>query len=986
MASTTPDVRVALLGPLEVEVDGRRVDLASGHQQRLLAVLSLAAGGVVSLDRLLTALWGDDPPPSAVNSLQSHLARLRRALGDPAVLRRQGSGYRLAVDGDSVDAVRFERLVDEAGRAPTPQDRVGVLDRALALWRTDDLAGVADGGLGEEAVRLVQRRLDALAARAEAALELGERDRAVADLRVVLHEEPLREPAVALLVRALAAAGRTADADAAFQRYRDDLADQLGLDPSPALQDVHRRLLRGELQPPEATPSRGPTPTPARAPSPPRSIPPRPRAAFLGRDDVLAQLSPLMATERCITLVGPGGVGKTRLAIELAHGIAASGEVLWADLVDARTTADVLGRTALAAGSGTPSDLVTLWPLAEHLASFEGVLVLDNCEQVATEAAEVIDRVLAVTEGVRVLATSRTPLHVDGERLVRLLPLSTDWTDAGRSPALELFLDRASGGVDPDDPAQVEIADDVVRGLDGLPLALELAARHVHNLGLAVVNDRLDQRLDLLRAGRRPDHPAHGDLQGLVRWSTQRLDDVQQTAFRWLGLFAGPFTAEQSEALLAGAAVPPHLVAPTLAHLVEQSLVSRQGDTRFRMLETLRVCALQDLEEAGDLADAHRHHAATIIAAAEAAGRRVPTADEASAVADLHHLVADLQSVSGRLAAEEDVVGLARLAAALHMYAYHTQRLELLACARSAAALVEERGGGDLPKDLVVHVLAAAAIEAAAANRPDRGMQLAEAAVARGTAPTMAVASALDVLGDMRLGRGDPRAADAYEHLVETGQALDMPTFTGHGWVGLALVRAFTGDHAGSRAAATHAEAVAARLGNPSLQAWAAYARGEAEAVHDPTAALAAFELAIRTARTVDNHLAVGAAATGAAVVRAHHGDPIPALEQLRETIERWRRSGGASIQQAVLRNLGVLLARVGSDEAAAMLLGATQSAGLYDIDRRRVDRALAAVSERLGAPATDRLRQDAARLGSPELVAVALEAVTAATSRAPSH
>jgi predicted ATPase/DNA-binding SARP family transcriptional activator len=981
MATKIPDVRVALLGPLRVEVAGRQVALTSGHQRRLLAVLSLAAGGVVSLDRLLATLWADDPPRSAVNSLQSHLARLRNALGHPAILTHQVPGYRLAVDGDAVDAVRFDRLVDEASRAVAPEGRLVRLDQALALWRADELTEFTDGHLAEEMLRLGQRRLDALSARADAALRLGDPDRALSDLRAVLQAEPLREPAVTLLVRALAASGRTPEADAAYQHYRDDLADQLGLDPSAGLQEVHRRLLRGELEALAPVPFSGTGPTMVVAAPARRSVPSRPRAAFVGRDDLLARLDALVATERCVTLIGPGGVGKTRLAVEVAHRTAHDREVLWADLVDAQTAGDVLGRTALAAGTGTPTDLVTLSPLAEQLASFEGLLVLDNCEQVAPEAAEIVDRLLALTDGVRVLATSRTPLHVDAEALVRVPPLATVRADSGRSPALELFLDRAGGDVEPDDPVQLQIAGDVVRRLDGLPLALELAARHVRNLGLVVVRDRLDQRLDLFRAGRQPHHPAHGDLQALVGWSTQRLNDVQRLAFRWLGLFVGSFTAEQAETLLVSAGLDPHQTDSALAHLVEQSLVSRADDDRFRMLQTIRAFALDELEESGESAEAQRRHADAIVAAAEVAGRRMPTRDEAQAVTELHHLTADLQIVGARLAAERDIVSLARLAAAVHLYAYHTQRLELLACARVAVDILGTAGVVEVPEELVIRVLAAAAVEAAGAGQNERAVRLAEGAVARGTQPTMALASALDVLGDIRLAHGDVAAAAAYEQLVQLGEALVEPALAAQGWMGLALIRAFTGDHAASRAAATQVETLAKGLGYPSLSAWAAYVRGEAEAVHDPTAAMAAFEAAIRTARTVDNHLAIGAAATGAAAVRARHGDPIPALLQLRETIERWERSGSGSVQQTVLRNLGVLLARVGSDEPAALLLGAAPSAGLYDTERRRVEQALSAISERLGGPATEQLRLDGARMAHAELVAVALAAVTSATS-----
>lgn len=338
----------------------------------------------------------------------------------------------------------------------------------------------------------------------------------------------------------------------------------------------------------------------------------------------------------------------------------------------------------------------------------------------------------------------------------------------------------------------------------------------------------------------------------------------------------------------------------------------------------------------------------------------------------LHALVADVRLATRHLAGQRDAIGLARLAGALHVHAYHTQRGELAEAGVAAVELVE--AGSTLDDGLAAASFAAAALRAAMRGDADGSLQLTSRAI-EGRPPSAAVARAWEVRGDVLLAQGDPGAADAYDQLLRIGRELGRDDLEFAGWVGTALVRAYLGDHVGGRAAADRAEAAARSIGAPSQLAWAAYVRGEAEAGPDPDASLAAFATAVRLARSVDNQLAAWAASNGAAVVRARNGDPAEALAELREIIQGWHRAGSDAVQRTVVRNLGVLLARVGRDEPAAVLLGAGGESFLYEAERRRVQQAVRAVTERLGAPAAERLRQQGAAMEAPALLAVALDA-----------
>lgn len=984
----TTHVHIGILGPLQVVVRGSPVPVTSPHQATLLVALALSPGAVVSTDRLVDLLWGDAPPPSAVNSLQSHLTRLRSRLESPELVERVGAGYRLAIDHRDVDATRFADLVAVARHAP-PADALTALDEALSLWRGDDLGGLVDHPFSAEQAGLAAQRVEALETRGRLRLDHGDHAGAITDLHGVLDLEPLRDTAVASLVRALAATGRLAEADRAWRAHRDRLADELGLDPSPSLEALHVALLRGELSADVATATRTVL----------SSRPPRPRSRLVGREDAVAAVRHHLGQSPITTIVGPGGVGKTRLATEVVVEDV-PGTVVWVDLTDAGDVGDVHGRIALALGARSGSGPRVLDGLVDALGSRDLLLVVDNCEHVVDDTAGLVDGLLRVAPGLKVLATSREPLRIDGERVVRLAPLSDRVGGEARPPALELLLDRAGDLIDADDPDHLRLALEITQRLDGLPLALELAARQVPNLGLATLHEQLAGSLDLLAGGRSP-HPAHRDLRALVEWSTDLLDPEEARALTELAVLAGPFDLDMAGRLLATSTPPVQRVPTVLAALVERSLVARDDGVGHRLLDTVRNILLARLPAAArhELAVRHVDAVSSILREAAAA---LESDREPEAVQRLDHLVPDLQAAVRWVRDHRDLERAAALAASLHRYASRTQRLELLAIGSIAAELVDaarpdarpdagpdarpdarpdaEPGRQSLDGATAADALAAAAWHALCLGDFERAERRALQALEATSVACPGVASAWEVLGDLHLFQGRAeQALRASSELVRTGEALDDDTLQANGWIGVALVHVWMLADEPARVAADHQARLAARNGAPSLHAWASYLRGEMEADRAPELALAAFDDAIREAEAVANLDITGVARTARSAVQARHGPPGAALAGFRDALERWHRAGDVARRRTTLRNLFVLLARVGQDQAAIMLDAADDQPHMYPAERRRVEQARQTVVHRLGADRAERLRADARLLDAPALVDVALDAIRAA-------
>jgi predicted ATPase/DNA-binding SARP family transcriptional activator len=585
-------LRVTLLGAFRAARGDAVLAVPGARLQALVVRLALAGGRAVEPSVLIDAIWAEDPPADPAHALQALVSRLRRTASVAAV----AGGYRLAVD--DVDALRFEEL------AATGRDRlragdvtaaVAVLGEAVALW--GDRPGVEPATVAAvapaAATRLAHVSVEAVTDLAAAELALGRADAAAARLTALLAAQPVLEHAAALLMDALAAQGRQAEALASYERIRRTLADTLGTDPGAALRDRHLRLLRADQ------------PTPV---SPPSTLP-VPLTSFIGREDDLARIGALLAAGRLVTVLGPGGAGKTRLAIEAARRHEHSAWLVDLSSVTEPTKVDAAVLAAIGLrGSGLFSSAVSraeVDVLADQLAGRESLLVVDNCEHLIDAVAHLVSALLTRSAGLRVLATSREPLAVDGEALVPLGPLplpapDADVVEALGAPSVRLFVERAAAvrpgfGVDAGNLGQVLR---IVRDLDGLPLALELAAARLRTLSLADVATGLSDRFRLLSTGSRTAFPRHRTLRAVIAWSWDLLSPDERAVAERISVLPGGVTPASA------AAVCRADVRELLADLVDRSLLQLAPDTgRYRMLETIREYGQENMgADVGDLA------------------------------------------------------------------------------------------------------------------------------------------------------------------------------------------------------------------------------------------------------------------------------------------------------------------------------------------------------------------------------------------------
>ncbi|MBT1091621.1 BTAD domain-containing putative transcriptional regulator [Streptomyces sp. Tu102] len=657
-------VRYRILGTTQVlRPDGRPVPVGGARLRALLTVLALRAGRTVPVGLLVDEVWGDEPPADATGALQALVGRLRRALGADAILSAEG-GYRLAAAPDDIDLNRFERLVGEGTRALAdgdPAKAAGVLDDALALWHGPALADLPDHTA--EAARQETRRLDALRTRHTAALALGHAEQSLPELTALCDTHPLDEPLQALRLRALRDAGRTAEALAAYEDVRRLLADRLGSDPGPELRALHGELLRpteegrgtasraggghASKSPPQKPADQGtagsgtphPAPVPGSAsallpgridtsgPVVPRATPADPPAgnlrarltSFVGRESDIDAIRGDLAAARLVTLLGPGGAGKTRLSQEAAERVRdgapdgvwlaelapvddpeAVPEAVLTALGARETVLYGAGAEAMRAGTDRHDDPVDR--LAEHCAKRRMVLILDNCEHVVEAAARLVEALLERCPELTVLATSREPLGVPGELLRPVEPLPEPF-------ALRLLADRGAAArpgfrVEADEETAAACAE-ICRRLDGLPLAIELAAARLRMLTPRQIADRLDDRFRLLTSGSRTVLPRQQTLRAVVDWSWELLDESEREVLRLLSVFAGGCDLAAAEAVCGPAALE------ALGSLVDKSLVVAEpgdGEMRYRLLETVAEYAAERLDETGRRAEAERAH------------------------------------------------------------------------------------------------------------------------------------------------------------------------------------------------------------------------------------------------------------------------------------------------------------------------------------------------------------------------------------------
>ncbi|HSL58693.1 MAG TPA: BTAD domain-containing putative transcriptional regulator [Acidimicrobiales bacterium] len=966
--------RVLVLGPLDVvDDDGRSASLRGDRQRVLLAVLAAARGRVVAPDALAEAVWGDDLPGDPAAALHSQVRRLRQVVGADVVATEPG-GYRLAAE---LDADRFEALVAAGDGAPAA-DAIAQLTAAIALWRGPALVEVADLPLAEaEAAALEERRVVAEERLATLLVETGRLDDAVVRAEGLVARHPLRERPVAALMAARHGTGRTAEALRAYSRFRDRLVDELGLEPSDELRELEGRILRGEpvagatTREPVAQPGpgdesgpggeSGPGAAPWSASDPdgprrstggrgrPRALP-RPVSSFVGRSDELAALVDLLGHSRCVTVVGPGGVGKTRLAVEAASAVADDFPD-GVDLVRLDAVGDPADVVPAVAGQLRVSDRVDVSlvdRLVDALAGARRLVVLDSCEHVVDAAAALAEALVQRTSEVTVLATSREVLRVDGERTWPVRPLSAGTAGAAR----ERFVVRARSAtphLDPDEPATAELIGEVCDRLDGLPLALELAAARLRVMPLPELVAALRDDVAVLGGGSRTAEARHRSVAALVGWSVDRLTPDERRLFVHAAVFAGPFDLPAAAAVAGETGGAAAEVAPLVWELVDRSLLAPAPGGRYEMLEVVRADGRRRLAEQGWRTEIEARHAAWVASVSEeaAAGMRRPGA--AAAVARFEAVRAEVRTVVERaLGDDRPERALAALAPLFDLAVARVDTEVLAWVDRVLDALPADAAG-----PVVSRVRAIGCSGAWLRGDRTRSLALGERAVADADdGPDSRWAH--EALGDLLVTGGDlAAAAGHYRRSAELAAAAGdhHRTILSRGSAAVAL--GYGGDEEAAHAELAAAAALLDQAGELA-GAWHAYLAGECALEVDPDAAEAHLERAVGLAGPLGADLVLGVAGLSLLTLRSRRRPGSVPLDELVDLVELLHRSGNRTALWTAARALVEELARRGDAAASARLAGALaaspHAAPVFGPDAERLAQLDAANRAALGA------------------------------------
>lgn len=973
------------LGSVEVVADGHPVRLGGPLHQRLLAVLLAHRGRVVSLDRLADAVWGDDPPTTARATLQTHVSKLRRSLScsATATIVRRGDGYVLDVEPGAVDIDRFEDGLDRARHAlaADPRAALELVTTALDRWHGAAFAGFADDdAVRPEAVRLEELRLVAHELRADARLAAGDAATAVGELEALAAAHPLRDGLWGRWMLALHRSGRQAEALRVAQALRRRLADDLGLEPGAELRDLEQRIA---VDDPSVRGSAPPTADGSAAR-------PGPLTQLVGRERELADVTDAVVRSRLVTLTGPGGVGKSSLAVAATDGVADR----FPDGVRLVELASLGDGDAVVAGVGQALEVQRRGErslarsIVDVLASRRVLLVLDNCEHVIDAVADLVGQVLRWCPEVHLLTTSREPLALPGEVVRRVAPLAVP-SDTGaaphrlaESPAVQLFTARAVEAASDfvlDDGNSRAVAELCV-ALDGVPLALELAAARMASMGPAQLAARLHERWGVLGSGRGPD-PRHRSLLALVEWSYELLDPAEQRLLADLSVFAGGFELDAAERTCGAVEGSPTEVASLVAALVDKSLVLADrvdGRIRYRQLETLRQFGADRLAERPDAAAVHRAHQATFVDLAERGGAELDGPHEGP-WGDQLELDVDNLRVAARTAIESDDVDAAlRIVVACRELAFRRIRYEVLDWAERAVGLESAR---DHPLSPVASAIVA--YGAFVRGELHRAVEVAERSLAEGRRLGVASSALAErVLGNAHFYLGSHDLALTWmDRMADAARASGRPGPLAHALYMRSVAGTSVGDAERGAVLAAEATEAARAAGSPTSASQASYATGLALAGTDPAAALACFDHAAERAGQVANRWMRAFALTEAMWLRVRAGDPRSALAGYREVVETWYRGGDWANQWLSLRHVAALLGALGRLETSATLFGAVDHVGattalpFAPVDARDVREAAAEVDRRLG-PAAGGHRRRGAAMGDDAVVALALDAI----------
>lgn len=902
-----------LLGDVAAWRDGQRIEIGHVRQRCVLVALLVDVNRVVTTEELIDRVWADDRPHNARNALAAYVSRLRTVFGadgDVQILRQPG-GYLLSADASSVDLHCFRELVSMARSNPDPATATDTFDRALRLCQGEILSFVDTPWIADLRNSLAVERFSAALDRYDVALAAGRHAQVVGDLSATAQAHPLDERVAAQLMLAQYRTGRQAEAHETYRAMRDRLVEELGVDPSPTLRDAYQQILAGDRHTPAAV-APHPDPRPDRTPSP--TLPRRP-TTFVGRQADIEHIEVALQGGPLLTLTGVGGVGKTRLALETAarvDGRFDDGVVLCelAPLDDGSAVGHTVA-TALRLQQRHGLDIEAT--VIEYLQAREILLIVDNCEHLLDAAAGLIDQIVAKCPRVTVLATSREALGVAGERVLAVAPLDAD-------DAAALFTDRARAGRPDFDPERepVGAVAEICRQLDGLPLAIELAAARIRAMSSLDLARRLDG-LRLLRGGARGAPPRQQSVTATIDWSYRLLAEPERAMFMRLSVFAGGFDVAAAHGVCGENGATEDDTLDVLTSLVDKSMVSVRGGagaTRYAILETLRAYGRERLAERSLCGDIAARHTAYFTTLAQRAAAGMHAADEQAWVERILPDYDNVRVAFEHATAAGDIDSALRLVTSLPEFVHLRIGFEASEWAERLLPLADPD-----------HPLFAAAVGFAARgawNRGDHARARALAAAAHGCAPargTGRVAYPGDVLADVALYEGDPATALAhYGAEMERARRDDDPIRLVWTLFYVAICQAALRTPELGRDVAEEAVRVADATANPTARSMARYALGLVLKKADPGGALGLFDDAADLAASVQNFWWHGIAMMEAASTRAVHGEPARAARDLLTVLDHWDRVGDWSQQWLNLRYVTRFLARLGADADAAVV------------------------------------------------------------------
>lgn len=915
-------VEFRLLGDVAASVDGRRLEIGHARQRCVLVLLLVDANRPIPADQLIHRVWADDQPHRARNALAAYVSRLRQLLAgaDGVRISREPGGYVLSADSLSIDLHRFRDMVANGRRTADPAEAATLFDRALDLWRGPPFTGLDNTPWFDDMRSSLElERFSAVLDRNDAALRAGRHAELLSDLTAALQAHPLDERLAGQLMLAQYRSGRQANALDVYRQMRERLVDELGVDPSPPLQAVHQQILGGDPGRAVGHPKPAAAPVTTRL----RAGLPRRVTSFVGREEDVLRVTAAVREGAVVTLTGVGGVGKTRLALEAAEreqGRFGDGASV-CELAPIEDGSAVTFAVAAALRLQQQHGLGIEETVIDYLRTRELLLVVDNCEHVLDEAARLLDQIAGQCPRVSLLVTSREALGIAGERIMPIEPLSMD-------DATVLFADRARASR-PDfdlEHEPVGAVAEICRQLDGLPLAIELAAAKMRAMSSLEVARRLD-RLRLLSGGRRGAMPRQQSLAAAIDWSYRLLSEQEQSLFARLSTFAGGFDLDAAHGVCGEDGETEDDTLDLLSGLIDKSMVVVRGGferTRYGLLETLRAYGRERLRENGLIDRLDIRHAEYYTDLAEQAAAGMHGADERAWVLRL------LPDYDNLRAAFEHAMTAGYIDTAMRLVTSLSEFVHLRVGYEASAWA--ERALDAADRDHALFAAAAGFAARGAWNRGDFEHARSIALLAEDRVPGRGngrVAYPGDVLADLALYEGDASTAlEHYEAEMARARAQEDPIRLVWTLFYVAICHAALRIEGDGLAAAQEAVSVAEPTTNPTARSMARYALGLVLKKSEPDRALALFDEAAQLAESVENFWWYGIALMEAASTRAVHGDPARAATELIAVIDHWDRVGDWSQQWLNLRYVTRFLARVGADQDAIAIHRALVAAG----------------------------------------------------------